>query len=190
MDGVQACSPVRRGLRAGFLELDDLLTLDFVRDQWREVERRFPNAPRDRQLRELVRGQIGWMVNDVIEQARKGAAGLGSRDEIARAGQVAGFSPAMRAAERRLKAFMYARLYHHPQQVETADKARIVIGHLFDAYSAKPALLGPGWAEKLPADEPQRSRHIADYIAGMTDRFALDRCRELDVAIPDDLSNV
>ncbi|MCP9222337.1 deoxyguanosinetriphosphate triphosphohydrolase [Erythrobacter sp. LQ02-29] len=178
------------GLRAGFIELDDLLTLDFVRDQWREVERRFPSAPRDRQLRELVRGQIGWMVNDVIEQAREAAAGLGSRDEIARAGQVAGFSPAMRAAERRLKAFMYARLYHHPQQVETADKARVVIGHLFEAYSATPALLGPGWAEKLPADEPQRSRHIADYIAGMTDRFALDRCRELDVAIPDDLSNV
>ncbi len=178
------------GLRAGFLDLEDLLTLDFVRDQWRAVEQRYPAAAHDRKLRELVRGQIGWMVNDVIEHATARAGSLTDRAEIARAGELAGFSPAMQSAERRLKAFMYARLYHHPQQVETADKARTVVARLFEAYSAEPALLAADWAATLPEGEPERSRHIADYIAGMTDRFALDRCRELHGDVPADLSNV
>lgn len=179
------------GLRAGFLQLDDLLTLDFIADQWREVERRFPNAPRDRQLRELVRGQIGWMVNDVIGHARASTAGMDDHAQIAQAGrQLAGFSPALHAAERRLKAFMYARLYYHPVQTATADKANTVIAQLWQAYCDRPEDMGSQWLNSLPAEEPQRSRHIADYIAGMTDRFAIERTRELFGDAPDDLSNV
>ena len=128
------------GLRAGFLELDDLLTLDFIADQWREVERRFPRAPRDRQLRELVRGQIGWMVNDVLAHTRASTEGLDDSTQIAQAGrQLAGFSPALHAAERRLKAFMYAKLYYHPEQTATADKAHAVIEQLWHAYCGDPA---------------------------------------------------
>ncbi|MEL7728831.1 deoxyguanosinetriphosphate triphosphohydrolase [Citromicrobium bathyomarinum] len=179
------------GLRAGFLELDDLLTLDFIADQWREVERRFPNAPRDRQLRELVRGQIGWMVNDVIEHTRVSTAGLDERAAIATAERaLGGFSPAMLAAERRLKAFMYAKLYYHPEQTATADKANAVIAQLWQAYCEDPSRMGSRWVEGLPAQEPYRSRHIADYIAGMTDKFALERVREIYGSAPDDLSNV
>jgi len=179
------------GLRAGFLELDDLLTLDFLADQWREVERRFPHAPRDRQLRELVRGQIGWMVNDVIEHTRASTAGLNDHAAIAAADRaLGGFSPAMLAAERRLKAFMYAKLYYHPEQTATADKANTVIAQLWQAYCEDPARMGPRWLEGLPDEEPYRSRHIADYIAGMTDKFALERVREIYGSAPDDLSNV
>ena len=179
------------GLRAGFLELDDLLTLDFIADQWREVERRFPNAPRDRQLRELVRGQIGWMVNDVIGHTRASTAGLEERAAIATADRaLGGFSPPMLAAERRLKAFMYAKLYYHPEQTATADKANAVIAQLWQAYCENPSRMGSRWVEGLPAQEPHRSRHIADYIAGMTDKFALERVREIYGSAPDDLSNV
>ena len=179
------------GLRAGFLELDDLLTLDFIADQWREVERRFPHAPRDRQLRELVRGQIGWMVNDVLAHTRASTEGLDDPAQIAQAGrQLAGFSPALHAAERRLKAFMYAKLYYHPEQTATADKAHAVIEQLWHAYCEDPTRMGSEWADGLPAQEPHRSRHIADYIAGMSDRFALERIREITGNAPDDLSNV
>ena len=144
------------GLRAGFLELDDLLTLDFIADQWREVERRFPNAPRDRQLRELVRGQIGWMVNDVLAQTRAATGGMDDPAAIAGA----------------------------------ADKANAVIERLWQTYCEDPARMGTRWFESLPAQEPHRSRHIADYIAGMSDRFALERVREFHGDAVSDLSNV
>ena len=179
------------GLRAGFLELDDLLTLDFIADQWREVERRFPNAPRDRQLRELVRGQIGWMVNDVLAHTRASTEGMDDPGQIATADRaLAGFSPAMHAAERRLKAFMYAKLYYHPEQTATAQKANTVIVQLWHAYCEDPSRMGSRWSDSLPAKEPYRSRHIADYIAGMSDRYALERVKEFYGDAPGDLSNV
>ena len=85
----------------------------------------------------------------------------------------------MAAQERAFKRFMYARLYHHPSQLVVAEKARAVIAALAAAYRADPALLPPHWRERLPAEEPARARHIADFIAGMTDRYAIARYREL-----------
>ncbi len=179
------------GLRAGFLELDELLTLDFVASQWREVEKSFPHAERERQLRELVRGQIGLMVNDVIEQARRATNGMGSVDEVRAADRMsAGFSPAMQADERTLKRFMYDKLYYHPEQLETADRARDVVARLFAAYEQDDTILPGDWQDKLPAEEPARSRHIADFIAGMTDRYAMRECTRIYGRAPDRLSNV
>jgi dGTPase len=84
----------------------------------------------------------------------------------------------MREAERALKRFMYAELYHHPRQMAAADVAHSVVAGLFDAYRDDPRRLPEGWRETMPAHEPSRSRHIADFIAGMTDRYALGRYRE------------
>lgn len=179
------------GLRAGFLELDELLTLDFVADQWRAIERKFPSAPQDRRLRELVRSQIGWMVNDLIGETARRAHGMASVDEVRRAGRItATFSPAVAEQERRLKRLMYDRLYHHPQQLQTAERARAVTAELYAAYAQDPALMEPGWATRLPADEPHRSRHIADYIAGMTDRFAIAAHASIYGRTPEGLRNV
>ncbi len=179
------------GLRAGFLQLDDLLTIDFVAAQWRVVEKRFPHAPRDRQLRELVRGQIGLMVNDVIEHTRAAVAGYETVDDIRSADGLLGtFSPAMQADERRLKKFMYDRLYYHPEQIATAQRASDVVTRLYAAFVQDDRLLGDGWHQSLPAAEPDRSRHIADYIAGMTDRFAIDQCTRIYGEVPEGLSNV
>ena len=179
------------GLRAGFLDLDDLLALDFVADQWRSVERRFPQAPRDRQLRELVRSQIGLMVNDVIDHTRAQADGMRSVDDVREAGrQTGGFSPALAVEERQLKKFMYDRLYYHPEQLATAERARDVVARLFAAYSQDPTTMPDAWRDTLPASEPQRSRHVADFIAGMTDRFAIEQCRRIYGRVPDGLSNV
>lgn len=179
------------GLRAGFLQLDDLLTIDFVAGQWRTVENRFPNAPRDRQLRELVRGQIGLMVNDVIDHTRANIAGYDTVDDIRAAGRVLStFSPPMQADERVLKKFMYDRLYYHPEQQLTARRASDVVARLFTAFVGDQRLLEDSWRASLPASEPGRSRHIADYIAGMTDRFAIDQCRKIYGEVPEGLSNV
>ena len=163
------------GLRAGLLSLDDLLTLDFAAERWRAIERRFPDAPQDRRLRELVRSQIGWMVNDVLGETKRRVAGMESSGDVRAATQrSASFSAELAGQERMLKAFMYERLYHHPQQLAAAESARRVIAELYAAYAQEPGLMEGGWNDRLPEFEPDRSRHIADFVAGMTDRYAID----------------
>ena len=179
------------GLRAGYLELDQLLELDFVADQWARVEARFHGADREALLRELVRGQIGLMVNDVIETTRANIDGVGSVAEVRAAPRpLAAFSAAMGREERALKAFMYDNLYHHESQRGTAARAREVIARLYAGYHQDHALLPDSWRATLPADEPGRSRHIADFIAGMTDRYAMDCYRRIYGSVPQGLTNV
>jgi dGTPase len=164
------------GLRAGFLTLDELLTQDFIAANWREVERRFPGAPRDRQLRELVRSQIGLMVNDLLAETQARLKGVTDIAEIRGADcATASFSASLAEQERGLKRFMYDKLYYHPEQIATARRAREVTAQLFAAFSQEPVLMDESWIDRLPKYEPERSRHIADYIAGMTDRYALSR---------------
>src|SRR3546814_7410748 len=74
---------------------------------------------------------------------------------------------------------MYTTLYHHPKQRDASEVAQKIVNDLFIAYHADPELMTPGWAEHCAISEPQKSRHIADYIAGMTDRYALSRHREI-----------
>ena len=164
------------GLRAGFLSLDELLGQPFVADEWRKVEQRFPGAPLARQLSELVRSQIGLMVNDVLAETTRRTAGMGSVQEIRlAAGPSAGFSAELAEVERGLKRFMYDKLYYHPEQLATATRARTVIAELYAAYAQEPGLMDESWHARLPELQPERARHIADYIAGMTDRYAI-RC--------------
>ncbi len=179
------------GLRAGFLDLDEVLSHPFVADHWHEVERRYPSAPRDRQVAELIRSQIGFMVNDLLAQTRDRLAGITSVDEIRNAGRAtAAFSDELAAQERTFKRFMYDKLYYHPEQIETARRARAVVAELFSAYSQQPVLMDEEWIDGLPRHEPGRSRHIADYIAGMTDRFAIARHADIYGVTPEGLRNV
>lgn len=179
------------GLRAGFLTLDDLLELDFLAEIWRDIEQRFPGQPREALLRELVRTHIGIMVNDLLETTSAKLAGITDIAEIRSAGEpIATFSAGMAARERQLKAFLYDKLYYHDEQLRTAERAQGVIAQLYAAYDQEPGLMTPGWTERLPKDEPQRGRHIADFIAGMTDRYAMDRYRLIFGEVPDGLSNV
>lgn len=181
------------GLRAGFLAFDDLLTLPFAARQWDAIRQRFADVPPQRLQAEFIRDQIGLMVNDVIASTRDRIQGLGiaTVDDVRAAGQtVAGFSDAMAAQERQLKAFMYDRLYHHPRQLEAAALAREVIAALFVAYRADPTLLPADWLARLPETEPGRSRHLSDFLAGMTDRFALSCHRQIFGHAPQGLSHV
>jgi dGTPase len=165
------------GLRAGLLTLDMLMEQPWIAANFRRVEARFPHVPRDRQLRELVRDQIGVMVNDVIDEtrARVTDAGVASVDDVRAAGRaLVGFSPDLGTAERELKRFMYRQLYHHPTQLDAAEGAQRVISGLYAAYASGSAAMGSDWGARCPDDAVGRARHIGDYIAGMTDRFALD----------------
>ncbi|HUD28083.1 MAG TPA: deoxyguanosinetriphosphate triphosphohydrolase [Novosphingobium sp.] len=179
------------GLRAGFLDLDELLAHPFVANQWAEVERRYPGVDIERQLAELIRSQIGVMVNDLVAQTQANLVGVGSVEDVRAAGRpLVAFSPEMAEGERAFKRFMYDKLYYHPEQMETAKRARAVLAELYAAYSQEPVLMEESWIDTMPRFEPERSRHIADYIAGMTDRFAIARHADIYGRTPEGLSNV
>jgi dGTPase len=163
------------GIRAGLLSIEQLCDLPFVAKLWSGVMDRFPGVAPARLRAELVRTQIGVMVNDVIEAtlARIDQTGVKCLDDVRGAGvMIGGFSKEMMEQERSLKKFMYANLYHHPEQVAAASEAKKIVSALFAAYAADTALLPDDWQADLPTSEPDRSRHIADFLAGMTDRFA------------------
>src|SRR3546814_4355618 len=90
-----------------------------------------------------------------------------------------GFSPELCEAYRLWKSFMFTTLYHHPKQRDASEVAQKIVNVLFIAYHADPKLMTPGWAEHCAISEPQTSSHIADYTAGMTDRYAMSRHRDI-----------
>jgi dGTPase len=170
------------GLRAGLLTLDQLLDVPLVKRCWDRVRARYPDVAQDRLLRELVREQIGVMANDLIAASRDNiaASGVETVEDVRAVGRtLVAFSPELAAQERELKRFMYATLYHHPDQLAAADRARVIVTDLFRAYQADPALMPEEWRRDCGASEPLRSRHIADFIAGMTDRYAEKRHAEI-----------
>ncbi|MFM7028056.1 MAG: deoxyguanosinetriphosphate triphosphohydrolase [Chakrabartia sp.] len=178
------------GLRAGLLDFAQVIAAPLVKDLWPDVRDRLAGVEPRLLAAELVRTQIGAMVNDVIAEtrARLAAHQIGSEADVRAApGALVGFSPAVAAAEAELKAFMYANLYHHPRQLEIAATCRRIVAELFAAYRAEPALLPPEWRQHAPKTQPALDRHIADFIAGMTDRYAIERYRTLigPVDLPD-----
>ncbi len=170
------------GLRAGLLTLDQLMAVPLVARGWAAARARFPDVAPQRLAGELVRSQIGYMVNDLIEEtrARIAASGVGSAADVRAAGHaLVAFSGALREEERDLKRFMYANLYHHPHQLAAADAAHGIVSGLFAVYRADPDTMAGEWRDRMPDGEPARARHVADFIAGMTDRYAIARYRDL-----------
>jgi dGTPase len=169
------------GLRAGLFTLGELLDVPLIARAWTEVRARYPDVAEDRLVPELIRDQIGVMVDDVLEETarRVGEAGVASADEVRAAGTaLAGFSAGMAAEERVLKRFLHARMYNAPAVAAVREEAQRVLSGLFAAYRDDPGRLPAGW---LPdgADEVATLRSIGDFIAGMTDRYAVARHREL-----------
>jgi dGTPase len=170
------------GVRAGLLTLEQVLEDPLIRSNWDRVRARYPDTAPARLIGELVREQIGCMVNDLLDESRRrlDEAAPRSVEDVRAAGRpLIGFSEAMAAREKALTRFMYANLYHHPQQLDIAVRMGSVIAGLAATYKADPRLMPDKWRETLPADEPGLTRHIGDFIAGMTDRYALSRYRDL-----------
>ena len=161
------------GLRAGLFDLEELLAaVAFSADAWRAVTSRWPDVREKRRLvPELVREQIGRMTGDLLTETRARLAVAAPADIPVRA--LAGFSPAMTHATAALKAFLRARMYSAPAVKALRDPSQQVVAALFAAFHADPSRLPVRWRETLPAAEPARARHIGDFIAGMTDRYAI-----------------
>ncbi len=175
------------GLRAGILDLDDLLELPLVARLWAAIETRHPGLNQALKVKALVRDGIGTMVGDVLDETarRIAEAGVASIDEVRGAGrQLVGFSAELGAEERALKRFLYDRLYNSATLQPVRIEAQRVITNLAAAYRADASLLPDGWAGE---GETGRLRGIADYIAGMTDGFAIRQHAKLcgPVHLPD-----
>ena len=169
------------GLRAGLFTLDELTELPFIAALWSAVRSRYPGLDEARLIPELIRDQIGCMVNDVLAEARRriAEARVESVDEVrVAAGPLVGFSPVMAAEEQALKTFLYARMYRSPPILTIQAEAKTLLAGLFAAYRDDPSLLPSAWRGE-EGDPTAATRRIGDFIAGMTDRYAVARYREL-----------
>ncbi len=176
------------GLRAGIIDFDELIDLPPIARLWRNINERHPDAPLDRRQRALVSDQIGTMVGDVLDETRRrvAEAGVADVDEVRRTGRaLVGFSEAVAAEELLLKRFLYERLYNSPELVPVRNEAQRIVANLAAAYREDPKLLPEAW--RSDGDDIAQLRGIADFIAGMTDRFAIARHEELvgPVELPD-----
>ena len=171
------------GLRAGLFEVADLMELPLVGDMFSIVTQKYPGIGQSRLIHEAVRRVINAMVEDVLDETRRrlAAAAPKSVADIRALGQpVVAFSPHMAATDRTVKAFLYKRMYEHWKLNRSHSKARRVVTDLFGLLFAEPNCLPPPWRERAEqAGTQARARLVADYIAGMTDRFALDEHRRL-----------
>jgi len=168
------------GLRAGILDMGELVELPLVGRLWARIEERHPGITPDKRQRALVRDMIGAMVEDVLAETERRAAeaGIETVDDVRSANrQLAGFSATLAAEERQLKRFLYDRLYGSPELVRVREQAQRVVASLAAAYRADPALLPEDWQHD--GDKVESVRTIGDFIAGMTDRFAIARHEEL-----------
>lgn len=169
------------GLRAGLFTLADLKDVPLAGPVVAEVSARYPGLELPRLIHESIRRMINLMVRDVIAESTRRLAGIRSVAEVrARGAPVVAFSDGMRANDRGLKEFLFARMYRHHRVNQMTMKARRVVSELFDLHLEQPQCLPSDWqAQMTEPDEAARARLVADYIAGMTDKFALETHRHL-----------
>jgi dGTPase len=168
------------GLRAGLLEIDELVEPPLVGRLWHAIGKRHPGLSAEKKQRALVRDMIGHMVGDVLAETEKRVrdAGVETIDEVRATGRpLADFSEALAEEERELKQFLYRRLYDLPELKPVRVEAERVVAGLAAAYRADPSHLPEAW--RRGGDEVQLLRTIGDFVAGMTDRFAIARHQEL-----------
>ena len=143
--------------------------------------------------REIVRRLIGEMVRDVTEESRARLKALPEQTvEAVRMNDraVVAFSDSMLVEVNKLRAFLYERMYKHPKLNRISFKVCRILAQIFEAYIDNPAMLPVKWQERMKdgdkwLSKPERARHICDYIAGMTDRFAIKLYQELFQVDPD-----
>ena len=176
------------GLRSSILDMEQLLEVPIVARHWAAIAKRHPDLAADRRQRALVRDMIGTMVGDVLVETRRRVveAGVETIDDVRLAGRaLVGFSDTMAAEERALKRFLYDRLYNSAALTPMRIEAQRIVADLASAYRDGGATLPTGWQRGEGA--VARLRGIGDFIAGMTDRFAIARHEELigPVNLPD-----
>ena len=170
------------GLRAGLFDLEAIREAPFLAALLDEVAVLHPGLERPRVIHELVRRVITRFIEDAIGESRRriAASGVASLEDVRRAGRtLVGLSPALREADTDIKRFLFANMYRHEQVKRVREKADLFVRRLFEAYVEDPGAMPLDWAVKAADGEEARAWAAADYLAGMTDRFALGEYRRL-----------
>jgi dGTPase len=163
------------GVRSGLLQFEQIDEVPLVAEIRGEVQREHPRVGGRRLLYETIRRMLSQQIHDVVGATEQALADIAPPDEAAvrAAAPLVRFSPTMRAAATQLKQFLRDNLYQHPHVVETTDRGRQVVETLFVHYLDDPAAM----AGQVLSAKPHRG--VADYVAGMTDRFAVRECKRL-----------
>ncbi len=174
------------GYRAGLLSLEQLREQALFERHYLEVSAAYPELEDRRLIYEIIRRMINTVVTDLIDTTRQSieAAAPASIDDVRNAGRrLVGFSPAIEAEHTALKRFLHDYLYSHEQKLEMTRRVQGVLRELFELYMGDTATMPDEFAHAAAgADEPGRARVVADYIAGMTDRYALKEHERLTAA--------
>jgi dGTPase len=178
------------GLRAGLFTVDDLKIMPLTAAIIADIAGHYPDLDDDRRGAELVRELISYLIGAVVSESRSRlqAAKLNSVDDVRNHGEVLiAFSPGAAQAEAEIKSFLKQRMYRHPRVMHVMGDAEQILFDLFARYQKVPGDLPPEW---LPSGaeaetETERARRIGNFIAGMTDRFALTEHQRLFDSTPD-----
>jgi dGTPase len=177
------------GIRAGMFTLEEAAALPLVKDAFEAAQRDNPGMARDRATSETVRRVINLMVNDVVAETRARIARIApkSADDIRAADRpVVFFSEAMLEANNQLRAFLFQRMYRHWRVNRTTQKCKRALQMLFTLLHGEPRQLPPWWQARAgEAGSPSAAAAVCDYLAGMTDRYALEEHKRMtDPTVP------
>jgi dGTPase len=173
------------GLRAGLFAVDDLKEMPLTAGIIADIRRRYPTLDHGRRGAELVRELISYLIMAVLSEAsmRLAVAQPRSVDDVRRhSAPLLAFPTEAAEAETRIKAFLKQRMYRHPRVVRVMDQAETIVRDLFVRYRDDPVALPAEW---LPEDgdnrefDAEKARRVGNFIAGMTDRFAINEHRRL-----------
>ncbi len=166
------------GLRSGLIRLEQLEEVSLFARHLAQVRQRYPSLNDRRLIHETVRRMINTLVVDLVAQTRRNLEQHkpGSIDDLRACPPLAAFSPEMRAQSLELKRFLFQNLYRHYRVERMSNKARRLIRDLFTAFASQASLLPPEYRQRAEVD---LHRAVADYIAGMTDRYAIREHRRL-----------
>ena len=167
------------GLRAGLLDIETLTTTEFFREQYETVREHWPGLTGRRVVHETIRSMINRQATDLLDASRAAieAAGPGSVDDVrGHRAPLVRFSPAMLAQHRELKRLLRRNLYRHYRVCRMSMKAQRIVRELFGVFFETPRCLPHDTQRRIEergGGDAERARLVADYIAGMTDRFAI-----------------
>lgn len=164
------------GLRAGLFMIDDLKAAPAIANMIAAIDKRFPGLDEPRRGAELIREIISYFITAVVAETQGSLdrAQPATNEAVRQLGSaVAGFSADAEQTERAIKAFLWERMYRHPRVVRIMDEAETVVRDLFARYRQNPAELPADWSPGGNGNAIANERKIGDFIAGMTDRFAL-----------------
>lgn len=169
------------GLKSGLLQLEDLNAIEIWRANFDKIEKEHPALDEKHKRRQTVKTIINLLVTDLIEHTSKRITELKVKtlqDVREKGKDLVGFSPEVKRLNSELKKFLFAKLYRHYRVERMAEKAQRVISQLFGAYLKNPNIIPPDFKNQYGEDETI-ARIVCDYIAGMTDRYALDEYAKL-----------